>query len=213
MSGMMGTEGEDYSTLDSIARTGGVRMDATWGRNLEAAKRNAAVAARMGLKLVTFHAGFLPHDGVERGRMIERVRKVADEFAAAGVDVALETGQESAETLEGVIREMDHPRVGVNFDPGNMVLYGMGEPVAALRRLAAWVRQVHVKDARPAVRDGEWGTEVRVGTGVVDWAGFFEVVRERLKGVDLVIEREAGESREADIAAAREVVARHMVGA
>src|SRR5262249_46193585 len=34
ISGMMGMKGEDYSTLESIRRTGGVRVDANWTENL-----------------------------------------------------------------------------------------------------------------------------------------------------------------------------------
>ena len=214
VSGMMGTMGEDYSTLESIKRTGGVRPDGTWKQNLEAAKANAGIAARLGLKLVTLHAGFLPHDpaDTERARMIERLQQVAGVFSAAGVGVALETGQESAETLVGVIHDLDRASIGVNFDPANMILYGMGEPVAALEQLAPWVRQIHIKDALPTERRGEWGREVVAGTGAVDWGRFFGVVKRALPGVDLVIEREAGERRESDVRAARELIRRHLDG-
>src|SRR5262245_13804107 len=37
-SGMMSMEGEDYSTLESIRTTGGVRPSATWPNNLAAAR-------------------------------------------------------------------------------------------------------------------------------------------------------------------------------
>jgi len=49
--------------------------------------------------------------------MIERLRAIADVFGARGVRVALETGQEQADTLLGVLEELDRPDVGVNFDP------------------------------------------------------------------------------------------------
>ena len=214
LSGMMQTAGEDYSTLESIRRTGGVRPDGTWAQNLEAARSNAALAARLGVGLVTLHAGFLPHDGAdpERARMVGRLRQVADVFGAAGVGVALETGQESAETLVGVLEGLGRPGVGVNFDPANMILYGMGEPVAALERLAPWVRQIHIKDAVPTRRPGTWGTEVRAGTGAVDWGGLFRIVRAALPDVNLVVEREAGEGREADVRAAVELIRRHLDG-
>ena len=208
LSGMMATAGEDYSTLESIQRTGGIRPDSTWQQNLKAAEANAALAKRLGLGLVTFHAGFLPHEprDAERLRMIERLRAVADVFAASGVSVALETGQESAETLIGVLRDLNRPGIGVNFDPANMILYGMGEPVAALQRLAPWVRQVHIKDATPAARGGEWGTEVPAGGGAVAWTRFFGVLRQSLPAVNLVIEREAGNDRVGDVRIARRLV-------
>jgi hypothetical protein len=39
VSGMMATEGEDYSTLDTIRVTGGIRPDETWRQNLAAAQQ------------------------------------------------------------------------------------------------------------------------------------------------------------------------------
>ena len=90
-----------------------------------------------------------------------------------------------------MMADLDHPAAGVNFDPANMILYGMGDPVAALRALEPHVRQVHVKDALPSATPGEWGSEVRAGTGRVDWPAFFAIAREL--GVAFLIEREAGE--------------------
>ena len=208
VSGMLATVGEDYSTLETIARTGGVRPDATWPATRALAERVAAFAGAHGVGLVTFHAGFIPHErgSTERRAMVARLREVADLFAARGVRVAFETGQEAADTLLGALEEIAHPNVGVNFDPANMILYGMGDPVAALRALAPHVRQVHVKDAVPTAVPGTWGREVVAGTGAVDWKAFLAEVRRLPRAVDLVIEREAGPTREADIRAAAALV-------
>jgi len=91
-----------------------------------------------------------------------------------------------------------------------MLLYGMGEPVEALRKLAPHVRQVHIKDARRTKVAGTWGEEVPVGTGEVDWKAFFGVIAERKLSVDLMIEREAGTDRCGDIALARKLVETHV---
>jgi L-ribulose-5-phosphate 3-epimerase len=209
LSGMMGMAGEDYSTLESIRRTGGVRPQATWGENLRAAQANARLARRLGIGLVTFHAGFIPHDsGPERRAMIERLRMMIDHFDDCGVRVAFETGQESADTLLEALGELNRPHAGVNFDPANMILYGMGDPVAALKRLASRVVQLHIKDAVPTRQAGEWGDEVPAGRGAVCWAELFDAVRSCGLAADLVIEREAGEGRDADIAAARDLLAK-----
>jgi sugar phosphate isomerase/epimerase len=215
LSGMWTPLGEDYSTLDTIRATGGLRPDRHWDANLAAARANAALARRLGLSLVTFHAGFLPHDArdPERAKLVARLRAAVDAYAEHGVALGFETGQETAETLEHVLHELDRPRAGVNFDPANMILYGMGEPVAALRRLAPFVRQIHLKDARRAARAGEWGTEVRVGTGEVDWRAFLACADKELAHVDRCIEREAGDDRVGDIRAAREFLAATSSGA
>jgi L-ribulose-5-phosphate 3-epimerase len=208
VSGMASMVGEDYSSLESIRESGGVRPDATWPANLEHALREAELAARLGMSLVTFHAGFLPETigDPERARMLERLRRLVDVYADQGVRVAFETGQETAETLLGVLDELQRPDAGVNFDPANMILYDMGDPVTALRELAPRVAQIHVKDATRTTTPGEWGAEVPVGKGEVDWTAFFDVVRERELSCDLMIEREAGAQRVLDINTARQHV-------
>jgi sugar phosphate isomerase/epimerase len=118
----------------------------------------------------------------------------------------LETGQETAPALVQLLRLIDRPDLKVNLDPGNILLYGMGDPVEAVRLLGPWICQVHLKDARRTRTPGEWGEEVPVGTGEVDWAGFFQALAEGGITCDLVIEREAGGQRVTDIQTAREFV-------
>jgi len=214
LSGMMAPAGEDYSTLDTIRETGGVRLDEHWETNLAAAKRNAELASRLGLSLCTFHAGFIPDDPDSELHdvMVDRLRAVVDAFADQGVRIGFETGQESAETLLEALDEIDRPTLGVNFDPANMILYGMGEPVHAIELLAPRVMQIHIKDAIPAERPGQWGTEMRAGDGAVDWEKFFGVVGGCCPDVSLVIEREGGDARVADIRAARDMLDRLGAG-
>jgi len=206
VSGMMTMAGEDYDTLESIRATGGVRPDATWPANLAAAADHAAMAARLGLTLVTFHAGWIPHDSADplRGVMLQRLRTLIDVFAKAGVRVGLETGQESAATLLDVLAEL--PASVVNFDPANMLLYGMGDAHEALQRLGPRVAQIHAKDALPAGTPGQWGSEVPVGTGGVDWPRFVAIARAVCPRAGFVIEREAGDQRVADVRAAAAVL-------
>lgn len=208
--GMSEMKGEDYSTLGSIRRTGGVRPDATWSDNVEIARRHAHAASELGLTLVTFHAGFMPHDrrDPERAKLVDRLRKLVDIYADFGVRVGFETGQETAETLLDVLAELGRSTVGVNFDPANMILYGMGDPIDAFRKLAPHVLAVHIKDARPAAAPGAWGDQTPIGAGAVDWPAFFGVLHELQIDVDLMIEREAGGNRIAEVREALRFVAR-----
>lgn len=227
VSGMMAAVGEDYTSLETIKQTGGLLPDHHWEANKQLAIAHADVAKQLGLNLVTTHVGFLPHDTSSqsnrqlRERMIERIAEIATIFASQDIAIALETGQESAETLAGVLRElMQHQTssdlaapIGVNFDPANMILYGMGEPVHSLITLAPWVKQIHIKDATPSTNpklNGGWGTEVVAGTGAVDWNRFFQVVQERVPTVNLVIEREAGNNRIADVRTAAALIEKQL---
>jgi len=211
-SGMMQTKGEDYTSPASIRASGGLRPDATWNDNLAAAEHNARIANALGLNLVTFHAGFLPHEpGPERTKLETRLQTFAEVFAHRGIRLGLETGQETAHTLEVVLGDLnarlpESAHLGVNFDPANMLLYGMGDPVAALKQLAPLVLQVHIKDATAAPSPAAWGTEVPVGQGAVDWPAFLSVLHRERPHINLLIERESGESRLNDISAARTVL-------
>lgn len=208
VSGMFGCVGEDYSTLDTIRLTGGLAPDATWEQNWKQIQTTVALTRRLGLKLVTFHAGFLPHDEQDPAfaKMKQRLGEVAEIFGARGIALGLETGQETAPALLALLQKLDRPSVGVNFDPANMLLYDKGNPIEALRTLGPWIRQVHIKDARRTKVPGTWGDEVAAGTGEVDWPAFFATLREVGFQGDLCIEREAGVQRVADIRAARELV-------
>jgi sugar phosphate isomerase/epimerase len=210
ISGMFGCVGEDYSTLETIRLTGGIAPDATWEQNWDNMRATAALAHELGLKLVTFHAGFLPHEEKDPNfaKMLRRLSETADVFKAAKITLALETGQETAPVLVQLLQKLKRRNVGVNFDPANMILYGKGNPIAALRVLGPWIRQVHIKDARRTKVPGTWGEEVAAGTGEVDWQAFFATLRELNCKGDFVIEREAGTQRVADIQAAREMVAK-----
>ena len=205
VSGMFGAVGEDYTTLDSIRRTGGVVPDATWEANRALAAEVVASARALGLGLVSLHAGFLPADPAAPGyaKLMARLCELAGLFAAHGIGLAFETGQEEAGALLRFLDELAAPNVGVNFDPANMILYGKGDPVAAVRTLLPYLRQVHIKDAIATTEPGTWGREVVVGTGQVDWPAFLGVLLASGYTGSLCIEREAGDNRLSDILAAR----------
>lgn len=210
VSGMIGFVGEDYTTMETIHATGGVAPDDTWAENLRNVVQSAEIAARLGLPLVTFHAGFLPPDASDpaHAKMRERLALVADAFAARNIEVAFETGQETAPVLVEFLQTLGRPNVGVNFDPANILLYDHGDPIEALRELGPWLKQIHIKDGTRTRTPGTWGEEVVAGTGSVPWKEFFATLRALNFHGWCCIEREAGTARVEDIRAARELVER-----
>ena len=157
-----------------------------------------------------FHAGFLPHDPSDpaHAKLIDRLGRIADLFATYKIDVAFETGQEDAPTLIEFLKALNRPNVGVNFDPANMILYDKGDPIQAMKQLAPWIKQVHLKDANRTQVTGTWGEEVTLGTGQVPWKEFMEtLIAQRFDGW-LYYEREAGQQRVADIRAGH----KHLLG-
>jgi sugar phosphate isomerase/epimerase len=194
--------------MDSIKRTGGVVPDATWEQNWKNIQETAALAEKLGLKLVTFHAGFLPHEESDPAfkKLLGRIAQIADLFAARGLELGFETGQEEAGTLKIFLQKLARKNVGVNLDPANMILYDKGNPIEALRTLAPFLKQCHVKDANKTKTTGQWGEEVPAGTGQVDWKAFFRALKELNFGGWCCIEREAGTQRVTDIKTARKTV-------
>jgi sugar phosphate isomerase/epimerase len=87
-----------------------------------------------------------------------------------------------------------------------MILYDKGDPVAALQTLGPWIRQIHIKDAQRTKSPGTWGKEVAAGAGEVDWPAFFAALDKMKFAGDLVIEREAGSQRVADIRQAKQIL-------
>jgi hypothetical protein len=81
-SGMFGCVGENYSTLETIRLTGGIAPDSTWPQNSRNIRTAAELASKLSLDLVTFHAGFLPHEESDPNfsKMLQRLREVADIF-------------------------------------------------------------------------------------------------------------------------------------
>lgn len=204
ISGMLEVSGEDYTTLETIALTGGLRQDSMWASTEDHANRVADIALELELPLVTFHAGFIPeHACDERNKMLNRLQILAGVFGKRGIQLGLETGQECASNVVSVLEDLSHPQLGVNYDPANMILYGKGDPIDAMKTLRPWVLQVHVKDAVETKVTGTWGTEVPVGEGDVLWVEFMQLVPE---DCNLVIEREGGDQRVRDVKQAKEML-------
>ena len=192
---------EDYSTLETIRKTGGVVPDDSWPRNREIAAAAAELSGSLGAPYMLFHAGFLDESNpAAYAAYVERVSFVRDACAKAGVQLILESGQETAEDLARFLRDV--PGLYVNFDPANMILYGKGRPMEALETLVPWIRKIHVKDADATAMPGTWGTERPWGEGQVGGAAFIDALNGLGFTGNLTIEREGGDDRAGDIARA-----------
>ena len=192
---------EDYSTLDTIRKTGGVVPDDCWPRNREIAAAAAELSGTLGAPYMLFHAGVLDESNpAAYAAYVERVSFVRDACARAGVQLILESGQETAEDLARFLRDV--PGLYVNFDPANMILYGKGRPMEALETLVPWIRKIHVKDADATAVPGTWGTERPWGEGQVGGAAFIDALDGLGFTGNMTIEREGGDDRAGDIARA-----------
>lgn len=188
-----GFDGESYADIPTVERTVGIVPLETRRDRVAELKEIADFTAQMGVKSVGLHLGFVPHEteSPEYLELLNVTRDICDYCAAKELAVHLETGQESAELLEEFLTDVDRPNLFVNFDPANMILYGCGEPIPALKRLSRFVRSVHCKDAKWSDQPGKtWGREMPLGEGDVNFADFLATLSEIRYAGPLTIERE-----------------------
>ena len=143
--------------------------------------------------VVALHLGFVPHDSndPDYGEIVNLTRDLCDHCRANGQALHLETGQEPADVLLRFIENVERDNLFINFDPANMIMYGVGKPLDALELLAPYVRSVHCKDAKWAARPGqEWGREMPLGEGDVDMEAFLRTLAKIGYDGPLTIERE-----------------------
>jgi L-ribulose-5-phosphate 3-epimerase len=200
---MLGFPGEDYTTPQTIQKSGGFGNPAT---RLERLQRFGWALDRtlaLGLKDMMLHAGFLPEPGdSDRKPFLDTLAKVSELAKTKGITVAFETGQETADLLRRTLDDLKCPNLKVNFDPANMILYDKGDPLRAVEILGPDIRSVHVKDAKRTKVPGTWGDEVPLGKGEANIRQFIKTLKKVGYRGPLFIEREVGdqEQRVADIA-------------
>ncbi|HMF14687.1 MAG TPA: sugar phosphate isomerase/epimerase family protein [Gemmataceae bacterium] len=200
---MLGFPGEDYTTPQTIQKTGGFGNPDTRKERLERFQWGLDRTRALGLTDLMLHAGFLPEPGdPDRKPFLDTLSKVSELARSKGVTIAFETGQETADLLRRTLDELKCANLKVNFDPANMLLYDKGDPIRAVEILGPDIRSVHVKDANRTKVPGTWGEEVPLGKGQVNIKQFVKTLQKVGYRGPLCIEREFGnqEERVADIA-------------
>jgi sugar phosphate isomerase/epimerase len=148
-------------------------------------------------QVVALHLGFVPHaddNPADYKEIVDVTQELTEHCRINDQRLHLETGQESADGLLQFIQDVDRDNLFINFDPANMILYGTGDPIEALRKVGTHVRSVHCKDAKWAGNPGqEWGSEVPLGEGDVGMREFLTTLREIGYRGPLTIEREIPE--------------------
>ncbi len=191
---MIGYPGEDYTTPQTIKRSGGFGDPATRKERLEMFRRAVDMTAELEVRILASHAGFIPEPGdPDRMSFLDCLYEAAEIAANRKIVFAMETGQETAELLRRTLDELSQDSLKVNFDPANMILYDMGDPIHAVEILGQDIVHVHVKDARAPKTPGAWGEEVPLGQGQVGMSEFLEALAAMEYSGPLVVEREVGD--------------------
>ncbi len=193
----LGFVGESYETIAITAETVGLVPEATRAERFAEAKEISDFAKLLGVKEIGCHIGFVPHDQTcsQYGDVVTTIRLLCDHLDGNGQTLHLETGQEDVEDLLEFITHVQRENLFINFDPANLILYGIGDPIGALKKVGHLVRGVHCKDGvattgKPGV---DWGREVPFGTGQVDARLFLQTLKKIGYRGPLTIEREIPE--------------------
>ena len=190
---MLGFPGEDYTTPQTIKETGGFGNPTTRAERMEILQWGLDRTAKLGLNSIALHAGFLPEpNDPDRRPFLDTLGQAAALAQEKGITLAFETGQETADLLRRTLDDLKCANVGINFDPANMLLYDMGDPIRAIEILGPDIKSVHAKDAIRPLTPGEWGAEVPLGDGQVDMQRFVDTLKKVGFQGPLVIEREVG---------------------
>ena len=188
-----GFEGESYQDIPTVVKTVGLVPPETRAARLAEMKEISDFARLLNCNVVALHLGFVPHDPKVPlyGEVLAITRELCDHAKKNGQALHLETGQETADALVQFIQDVQRDNLFVNFDPANMILYGSGEPIAALEKVGKWVKSVHCKDGRWAKHPGEeWGQEVALGDGDVGFENYLRTLDKIGYHGPLTIERE-----------------------
>jgi sugar phosphate isomerase/epimerase len=150
---------------------------------VEEFRKALGIAHKLGIAYVTTSTG--GHDASSHGSLddqreafLARIRPLCDEAAEMGIIICLEThgglvanGAISAE----LVRLIDKPNIGINYDPGNVIFYGDTDPTEDIKAAAPYVKHVHAKDQIGGA--GKWNFPP-AGSGEVDFAKIFAALDE-----------------------------------
>ncbi|MGI9518794.1 MAG: sugar phosphate isomerase/epimerase family protein [Pirellulaceae bacterium] len=194
-----GFEGESYADIPAVERTVGLVPAETRDQRLGEMMEISDFATHLGCDVVALHLGFVPHDtaNADYTAIVETTRFLCNHCRSNGQHLHLETGQETADALIQFMDDVECDNLFVNFDPANMIMYGTGEPIEALKKIGARVRSVHCKDACWADQPGQtWGRETPLGEGDVGIRQYLETLRDLGYSGPLTIEREIAQEPE-----------------
>ena len=192
---------------------------------IEKSKRIVDLSLTLECGIVTTHIGVVPTDkNHDRYKIMQDACYTLAEYAdSVGARFAVETGPETSADLKAFLDSLGGTKgVGVNLDPANLVMVTGDDPVVAVHNLKDYIVHTHAKDGvmlqrgvpeyiygvvHPVPQEFQgiqYFAEVPLGQGSVHFDTYLAALDEiGYKGF-LTIERECGDSPEADIRLAAE---------
>lgn len=159
------------------------------------------LAFDLGPRIVVAAVGQVPETAEEPRATIHRdaLDALARHGDRVGTVLALDTGLESGETLAAYLASFDSGSLGANLSPGNLLLHGFN-PTAAARALTGRIAHLHARDGRRS-STSRASRETALGAGDIDWLSYLELLEEIEYRGWLVVVRDEGDHRAADVEA------------
>ena len=126
-----------------------------------------------------------------------------------GTRVAVEPGLDDGPTVRDYLGSYDSGSLAINFDPANFLVNGY-DPITTLANLGSLIIHTDARDARTATVSGG-AREVPVGAGDIDWMIYFATMESVEYRGFIVVDREGGDRRGADVASGVQFLRRFIV--
>ena len=153
---------------------------------IETYKKAIDFCAMADIPAMHSHFGFIPEEpNCELyASFIECMRELCQYAKDKGVMVFCETGQETATTLIRAIHDIGTGNIFVNCDVANMILYGKGNPVDAVRQFGPLLKELHAKDGKYPTNPYYLGRETKIPEGDVNFPELVKALKDiGFKGV------------------------------
>jgi len=139
-------------------------------QRIERTKKSLELASDMGSPITSLHPGEIPANKSSKTYklMLESCTELAKHADEVGAIFCIETGQEPAQVLRGLIEDIGSEALKVNYDCANMIRYGVVEGV---KTLAPWIVHTHAKDHNPDTG------RATLGEGMVPWGPYLKQLK------------------------------------
>jgi len=176
-----------YDTLDDL------------DRRVEATKDAMKMAYELGAPVVVNHIGRTPEslEGPACDLMREALSDIGRYGQKVGATLCARTGSEPGEQLKALIDALPEGSIGVDFDPGGLIVNGFSAS-EAIDHLAEHVLQFRAKDGVRDVAQGR-GIETQLGRGSADLPYILSKLEQYSFNGLITIEREHSERIETEI--------------
>jgi sugar phosphate isomerase/epimerase len=179
-------------------------------RRVEATKQAMQFAYDLGASVVINQVGQIPTEpGGPQWELLVQVLTDLGRFGQrVGAMLAVETGAEDAATLRQLLDALPQGSIGINLDPGNLIVNGFSASDAA-KQLGEHVMHVHAKDGVRDLAQGR-GLETQLGRGAVDFPEILAILEEHEYRGYFTIERQRASNPVLEVGQAVQYL-RHLV--